>query len=1859
MLDNNQNDENQNLDENNNQENNQNDNQDRKRSMMGRMSGNIKSKAKGKIKAKMAAWFTKTFIIFVMKVLPIFLAICFAYTAFSWVADLVESAKNPSDVYDEMGISDLSDLMCIAGNADDGYYLAYKQGIDDKLDVIVKDYNKGSRQYVDKDTVKKMLQAELYTQFPNLGGKIGKEADVEIGDNGNSSGSADFAGTLHWPTEANQTTISSGFGPRNSPTAGASSNHGGIDIAVGEGTNVYACMDGKVTVSQYSDSAGNYVQIDHGNGYVTKYMHNSQLKVSVGDKVTAGQLIALSGNTGISTGAHLHFQIEKNGEKVDPLSFKYDNGMGNGSTSSSDSSTDDSKDSTTNNSNSKTENVMDIPKMYQNGANVTFHAHAGAEFSSTGCGLACVAMVMSYLTGSDVSFQDVVDWADDVKYGSKYFNGEGSNGPLFADSAKHWNVGEVTKTKDIDKVKQSLLDGKPVISLQKTGKFAVYRHFIVLRGVNSEGKIEVNNPNKDKSEGAFTADEIEETNLDYYIFENGTPTSKGSSTSKLIIGNDTGEGEKGFQGAIRIRRVTPNKSIGSVVNTGIDKSDEDEVVSGARGTKEKIPEKIKKQMENVSMQNISGTKYDDLSYLTIPYYDFEGNTKQGHMVVNAKLADEVLLIFEELYKIKYPIEKMDIIDNYTGSENKTGSKLDYASIDANNTSAFNDRKTVTTSGEGNTVSAHAYGQAIDINPQINPYINSDGSCAHKNAKKYTKNRDTKEGWSDTEKAACITKDSRIYKIFEKYGWTWLGKSDNTGDTQHFEKTDMTNVKTIDESSDESDSSVSSSSSSSSSNSNIQTEVKNYLESAASGTWSVYAKDLKGGKDIASVNADGKMQSASVIKLFIMATAYDEISKGKLDESSVTSDISIMITNSNNNATNRLIDKLGFDTINTYIKNNGYANTVLNRRMLASTANGDNYTSSKDAAKILENIYNGKCVNKAYSEKMLNFLKQQTRTQKIPAGVPDGVQTANKTGELDTVENDAAIVFKGDTPYVLVVMSSGLSDTSKARQDIVSISKIVYGDGAGDSSSNQQVSSKVNSKVYDLKFIPEEDFNKLVDNDDQEALKYFTLDKDWKLITATWNYSSGDGGITINKNSPISYKTVVSKYTTPFEYLMDYYVDIKDSDFITDFTDIIFDSELILAVQDNVSTTETRNDVSIVYDDGVSGGGTSSVNVTESVSTKLELTYVDTWFVKFSKDSSYTVASFNSTTGGLTGSEGELVGNYRTTSYCYFCNDDGNGNFGTSITASGRPAQTHRTVAIHASGDPGGLKLGDQIMLEGDPTVYVVEDTGGGQPGNWIDVYVDPTSSSRGSCCINSEYADKHVNVYRANNVKASSDNTTASTNKGDAKSLIDTVANVAGKVTDATTVSATSQPGPTREIYDRESRGTISIGSTEYDTTTIRSLSVSYDSGDSEITGNEEKFIKLFEDNKAAKSALKPKWLLTNIAKGQKTAAFLDLTKYLLYKLTGDNYGITSFDFSIYEPDDFTSTSRGGGYDQFIRWLHAWEGINGSISADGTKYIIGDDGYGHPTVGYGIDIFNGGFADKFRAAGYSTSVGAEVDKDFVDNLEKEEINSALQTVESKCSGLNLTQYQKYALVSRIFNCGSSGAFTVRNGKDFVSACSSYWNQDTDLEYKVPANDGMFSHPLYTNYMYAPNTAKGSGFSQGLENRRKAEWLLFKTGYYDRIDEYYEEGSGGNIVEAAATVHDYVSSNGYYYSQGGDLPGNISGVKNTRAICCATFVSWTLYESGYDWMEECPNINYCGELLPFLESKGGTKIMNPTMDKLQAGDIVFYGGGGSAHTDIYVGDGLWYNCGSNDSVRRKDAYAKGLRGDAYCIIRFEK
>lgn len=127
-------------------------------------------------------------------------------------------------------------------------------------------------------------------------------------------------GAFLWPAPSNYT-ITSYFGNRNSPTAGASSYHKGIDIACDTGDSIVACAPGTVIVATYNYAEGNYVCIDHGSGIVSVYMHNSALQVSVGQSVTAGQVIALAGSTGISTGPHLHFGIRVNGSYVDPLSY--------------------------------------------------------------------------------------------------------------------------------------------------------------------------------------------------------------------------------------------------------------------------------------------------------------------------------------------------------------------------------------------------------------------------------------------------------------------------------------------------------------------------------------------------------------------------------------------------------------------------------------------------------------------------------------------------------------------------------------------------------------------------------------------------------------------------------------------------------------------------------------------------------------------------------------------------------------------------------------------------------------------------------------------------------------------------------------------------------------------------------------------------------------------------------------------------------------------------------------------------------------------------------------------------------------------------------------------------------------------------------------------------------------------------------------------------------------------------------------------------------------------------------------------------------------------------------------------------
>ena len=183
--------------------------------------------------------------------------------------------------------------------------------------------------------------------------------------------------------------------------------------------------------------------------------------------------------------------------------------------------------------------------------------------------------------------------------------------------------------------------------------------------------------------------------------------------------------------------------------------------------KSDIPESVKNRMSGKSMPNNASISYDELSYLTISHIDFNGNTREGEMVVNKRLADEVLEIFKEIYDAKFPIEQIRLVDDYDAS--------DYNSMVNNNSSAFCYRTIAGTS----KISNHGKGMAIDINPFENPHVlKSKGEVNPPEAYRYSDRSLNEKG--------MIKKDDVVYKAFTKRGWKWGGHWNNP-DYQHFEK----------------------------------------------------------------------------------------------------------------------------------------------------------------------------------------------------------------------------------------------------------------------------------------------------------------------------------------------------------------------------------------------------------------------------------------------------------------------------------------------------------------------------------------------------------------------------------------------------------------------------------------------------------------------------------------------------------------------------------------------------------------------------------------------------------------------------------------------------------------------------------------------------------------------------------------------------------------------------------------------------------------------------------------------------------------------------------------------------------------
>lgn len=179
-----------------------------------------------------------------------------------------------------------------------------------------------------------------------------------------------------------------------------------------------------------------------------------------------------------------------------------------------------------------------------------------------------------------------------------------------------------------------------------------------------------------------------------------------------------------------------------------------------------VPDAVQAKMQGKSMPENATISYDELRYLTVFHYDYEGRVRKGELVCNKTIAHELLCIFRALFSRAYPINSIRLVDDFNAD--------DEASMQANNTSCFNYR----TVARSETLSKHALGLAIDINPLENPYVK--GSFVQPSTATVFVDRNKEFPHKIDETDFCK-------EVFESFGFQWGGYWRSVKDYQHFEK----------------------------------------------------------------------------------------------------------------------------------------------------------------------------------------------------------------------------------------------------------------------------------------------------------------------------------------------------------------------------------------------------------------------------------------------------------------------------------------------------------------------------------------------------------------------------------------------------------------------------------------------------------------------------------------------------------------------------------------------------------------------------------------------------------------------------------------------------------------------------------------------------------------------------------------------------------------------------------------------------------------------------------------------------------------------------------------------------------------
>ena len=280
--------------------------------------------------------------------------------------------------------------------------------------------------------------------------------------------------------------------------------------------------------------------------------------------------------------------------------------------------------------------------------------------------------------------------------------------------------------------------------------------------------------------------------LTEYVEKNGgtVPTASSEDTQEAESRQDKPEPEIETEEAASLQPDIPTQEIlqtepvedtestltGAVLNG--DSQEDQRITYKDSFYYEPLSDSLKRYITGVSFPAASensvslAISYEELRYVHILYYDFDGNPAEGELICNEYIAQDLVEIFYELYKSEYQLEKVRLIDEYSGD--------DLASMEDNNTSCFNYRVVEGT----DSLSKHALGLAVDVNPLYNPYVTytEDGSedVSPAAAVDYA-DRDASFPYKIDENDLC-------YKLFKEHGFTWGGDWNSCKDYQHFQKT---------------------------------------------------------------------------------------------------------------------------------------------------------------------------------------------------------------------------------------------------------------------------------------------------------------------------------------------------------------------------------------------------------------------------------------------------------------------------------------------------------------------------------------------------------------------------------------------------------------------------------------------------------------------------------------------------------------------------------------------------------------------------------------------------------------------------------------------------------------------------------------------------------------------------------------------------------------------------------------------------------------------------------------------------------------------------------------------------------------